>query len=282
SDVGLCFSPERMVEGQAVNDFMTLPKIVGASDPETVEICCEIIGSLGGKVIKVSSPETAEMIKMVDNYSRFVFLGLTNEFALISEKLGIDVLELIKAAKEDYPRNSGLLLPGPGVGGSCLNKDPYILKAHMRKLDLDLRMVNCAMDINMNMPYHVCELVEKYAKSRKNVTIWGIAFKGDTDDTRFTPAYQIYDYLKEKGFIITASDPYVNERRIEIIKDEFLALKNSNILLVLSDHSNYKNINFQMLKDNMSENPVIIDTRGIIERSDAIKNGFEYHGLGRL
>ena len=127
SDIGLCFSPERMVEGQAIRDFMTLPKIIGATDIETRSVCREIIGSLGGKIIEVSTIETAEMIKMVDNYSRYVFLGLTNEFALISEKLGVDVLELLRSAKDEYPRNSGLLIPGPGVGGSCLNKDPYIL-----------------------------------------------------------------------------------------------------------------------------------------------------------
>lgn len=282
SDIGISFSPERMVEGLAVNDFKTLPKIIGASDPETLEICGNIIGSLGGKVIKVSSIETAEMIKMVDNYSRFVFLGLTNEFALISERVGVDVLELIRAAKDDYPRNSGLLLPGPGVGGSCLNKDPFILKAHMKKDGLSLKMVDCAQYVNGNMPYHVCELVERFAGLRNRITVVGVAFKGDTNDTRFTPAYQIHDYLVEKGFHVTMSDPFVREDKVKIISDEFLALKGSNILLILTDHARYKNIDLQKLKDVMDENPLIIDTRGIVKRDEAVKYGFEYHGLGRL
>ena len=281
-DIGLSFSPERMVEGQALNDFKTLPKIIGASDPETLKICSEIIGSLGGKVIKVSSIETAEMIKMVDNYSRFVFLGLTNEFALISEKVGVDVLELINAAKDNYPRNSGLLLPGPGVGGSCLNKDPYILRAHMKKNGLTLKMVECATYVNSNMPYHVCELVERYAVNRKTLTILGVAFKGDTNDTRFTPAYQIYNYLNDKGFKITLSDPYVSDSKFHIEKNEFAALRNSDIMLILTDHRQYKGMELKMLTDIMNKNALIIDTRGLIHRNEAIKYGFEYHGLGRL
>lgn len=281
-DIGLSFSPERMVEGQAVNDFKTLPKIIGASDPETLKICSKIIGSLGGKVIGVSSIETAEMIKMVDNYSRFVFLGLTNELALISEKIGVDVLELINAAKDSYPRNSGILLPGPGVGGSCLNKDPYILRAHMKHNGLNLKMVECATYVNSNMPYHVCELVEKYASNRKNVTVLGVAFKGDTNDTRFTPAFQIYDYLKDKGFTINLTDPYVFDSKIHIEKDEFAALRDSDIMLVLTDHKQYTNINLKKIADVMNKNSLIIDTRGIINRNEAVRLGFEYHGLGRL
>jgi len=281
-EIGLSFSPERMVEGQAVNDFKTLPKIIGASDPETLNICAEIIGSLGGKVIKVSSIETAEMIKMVDNYSRFVFLGLTNELALICEKIGVDVLELINVAKDNYPRNSGLLLPGPGVGGSCLNKDPYILRAHMKKNGLSLKMVECAAYVNSNMPYHVCEIVERYANKRKNLTILGVAFKGDTNDTRFTPAFKIYDCLKDKGFKITLSDPYVFNHKIHIEKDEFAALRNSDIVLILTDHKQYKGMSLKKLSDIMNRNSLIIDTRGLINRDEAIKYGFEYHGLGRL
>lgn len=281
-DIGLCFSPERMVEGQAIKDFMTLPKIIGATDQETRNVCREIIGSLGGKIIEVSNIETAEMIKMVDNYSRYVFLGLTNEFALISEKLGVDVLELLRSAKDEYPRNSGLMIPGPGVGGSCLNKDPYILKAHMKKHELMLKMVESATVVNRGMPQHVAETVTKLAKHRKNITILGVAFKGDTDDTRFTSSYEIFDYLEKNNFKLTMSDPYVKETKVKIDADMFSASKNAEILIILTDHSEYKNINLNKLKSVMDENPMIFDTRGVIDRTEASKNGFEYHGLGRL
>ena len=282
SDIGLCFSPERMVEGQAIRDFMTLPKIIGATDIETRSVCREIIGSLGGKIIEVSTIETAEMIKMVDNYSRYVFLGLTNEFALISEKLGVDVLELLRSAKDEYPRNSGLLIPGPGVGGSCLNKDPYILKAHMNKHGLMLKMVESATIINRSMPQHVGETILRLAQKRKSITILGVAFKGDTDDTRFTPSYEIFDYLKRYNFNVTMSDPYVKDTKVKIVGDIFSASKNAEILLILTEHSEYKNIDLNKLKGVMNKSPLIFDTRGVIDKNEATRIGFEYHGLGRL
>lgn len=280
--VGIAFSPERMVEGQAIRDFSSLPKIIGASDPETSGIVSEIIGSLGGEIIQVSSPETAEMVKMVDNYSRYVFLGLTNEIALISEKVGVDVLELLHAAKQSYPRNAGLMIPGPGVGGSCLNKDPFILKAHLKKLDLNLQMVDAATSINRSIPAHIAELVHNFAGKRKFVIVAGVAFKGDTDDTRFTPAFEIKADLEKYGFSVVLSDPYVSGSPFEIKKDLYEASANSDILLLLTDHSEYKNINLEELRFKMSDIPLIVDTRGLISREDAVKLGFEYRGYGRL
>lgn len=279
-DIGLVFAPERMIEGQAIKDFKTLPKIIGATDDRSFSIASEILSSLGGKVIRVSNPETAEMVKMVDNYSRYVFLGLTNELALISEKVGVDVLELIKAAKNDYPRNSGLLLPGPGVGGSCLNKDPFILQAEMIKNNLSIKMIECSKYINNYMPLHVAELVKKYANNRYKVTMLGVAFKGDTNDTRFTPCFTISDNLSKNNFIVKLSDPFVKDKNI--IPDPYEALDRSNILVLLTDHSMYRNLDLDKVHKLMDKNPLIIDTRGLIDRKFAESKGFEYHGVGRL
>ena len=219
-DVGIAFSPERMVEGQAIRDFTSLPKIIGASDPETSSIVSEVIGSLGGRIVQVSSPETAEMVKMVDNYSRYVFLGLTNEIALVSEKVGVDVLELLKAAKQDYPRNAGLMIPGPGVGGSCLNKDPFILKADLRKKSLNLRMVDSAADVNRSIPRHIADLITEFSDGRRKVVIAGVAFKNDTDDTRYTPTFEIADILRSRGYEINLSDPFVNLPKISLASSQ--------------------------------------------------------------
>ena len=281
-DVGVAFSPERMVEGQAVKDFTSLPKIIGATDPETSSIVSEIIGSLGGDVLQVSSPETAEMVKMVDNYSRFVFLGLTNEIALISERIGVDVLELLRAAKHEYPRNAGLMVPGPGVGGSCLNKDPFILKAHLRKLDLNLKMVDAATAVNRSVPLHIADIVRNFSKGRKKVLIAGVAFKGDTDDVRFTPTFEIKKKLESLGFHVTLSDPYVSSLKEKIEKNIYDALNKEEILLIITDHSEYKELNLEKMKARMADNPLIIDTRGFVPREDALMSGFEYHGYGRL
>ena len=281
-DVGLAFSPERMVEGQAIRDFTSLPKIIGASDPETSAIVTEVIGSLGGRIVHVSSPETAEMVKMVDNYSRYVFLGLTNEIALVSEKVGVDVLELLSAAKQDYPRNAGLMIPGPGVGGSCLNKDPFILKADLRKKSLNLRMVDAAADVNRSIPMHVADLVTRFSNNRRKVVIAGVAFKNDTDDIRYTPTFEVADILKSRQYEITLSDPFVNIPNITIHHNIYKSLIGSEILLLLTDHTEYKELDLRRLKLIMGSRPLIIDTRGIISKDHAVTMDFEYHGFGRL
>ena len=278
-DIGLVFSPERMIEGQAIRDFQSLPKIIGASDDRSFGITKQILSELGGKIIRVSKPETAETVKMVDNYSRYVFLGLVNELALACEKIGVDVLEVIRSAKEDYPRNAGLLIPGPGVGGSCLNKDPFILRGIMRTSGLELEMVRSAGTINTMIPNHVADLVSRY-RSSGSVTMLGVAFKSDTDDTRFTPSFTIRDDLSKKGFIVRMADPFVTGK--DIYRDPYSASEGSDILLVVTDHSDYRKIDLARLKNIMTENPLIIDTRGMIDRNIAVKHGFEYHGLGRL
>lgn len=278
-DIGLVFSPERMIEGQAIRDFQSLPKIIGASDDRSFSITKQILSEFGGKIIRVSKPETAETVKMVDNYSRYVFLGLVNELALACEKIGVDVLEVIKSAKEDYPRNAGLLIPGPGVGGSCLNKDPFILRGVLRNSGLELEMVRSAGTVNTGMPTHVADLVSRY-RSSGSVTILGVAFKGDTDDTRFTPTFTIRDDLSMKGFSVRMADPFVGGDNI--YRDPYAASDGSGILLVVTDHSDYRRIDLARLRTVMAENPLIIDTRGMIDRNTAEKHGFEYHGLGRL
>ena len=280
-DVGLVFSPERMVEGQAINDFLTLPKVIGASDRESMEIGKQIIGSLGGTVIEVNTIEAAEMVKMVDNYSRYVFLALTNEIALACEKIGADVIEVINAAKKDYPRNAGILKPGPGVGGSCLNKDPFILEASMKKLDLDLQMIKSATIVNHQMSNHVITLLKKFSSGRKRVVIAGVAFKGDTNDTRFTSSYQIKSELESFGYNVKMSDPLVNEDR-EIGNDIYQDCKDRDILLLMTDHSQYANLDLRQIKLLMADNPLILDMRALIDRKTAEEAGFEYHGLGRL
>lgn len=280
-DVGVVFSPERIVEGQAMKDYALLPKVIGASDERSYEMFAEAISTLGGKIVKVSNPETAEMIKMTDNYARFAFLGITNELALICEKVGVDVMEMIKAAKDEYPRNSGLLVPGPGVGGSCLNKDPFILKSNLKKKGLALLTVDSAKQINYNLPKHIADLVMDFRPQAKIVAVAGVAFKGDTDDTRFTPAFPIRKELESKGVSVRLTDPFVVT--VEgVTKDIYQAANGADAFILVADHSAYKDINLKQLKSVMKESPLIIDARAFIKRADAEALGFEYHGFGRL
>lgn len=280
--IGLVYSPERIIEGQAISDFQTLPKIIGASDDCSYMMAREILCSIGGSVKRVSSLETAEMVKLVDNYTRYVELGLTNEIALMSEKIGVDVMELLNAAKLEYPRNSGLLVPGPGVGGSCLNKDPFILQSFMSAKDLGLKMVESAKNVNYSMPHHVVEIARSYGCCRNSVLIAGVAFKGDTDDTRFSPALQIADELAKNNYSVKFTDPFVRNSELDLPNDLYEAALGQDILIVTSDHREYQALDLERLKHSMNEKPLIIDTKAIIDRNSAKDIGFEYHGLGRL
>jgi nucleotide sugar dehydrogenase len=280
-DVGLAYSPERIVEGQALQDFATLPKVIGTTDERSFETLRDVFGSLGGPVIRVDSPETAEMVKMVDNYSRYVFLGLTNEIALMCERVGVDVLQLIEAAKFEYPRNAGILRPGPGVGGSCLNKDPFILASLMQESGLHLEMVDSAARVNKSIPSHIVDLVDAFAKGRTTVVIAGSAFKKDTDDLRYTSAFEIRDRLSKKGYKVQLTDPYASAPGVLVEHDLLVPAANADILLVLTDHSVYRETDLSRLRAIMGSKPLILDTRGMIGRAVAERAGFEYHGFGR-
>ena len=278
-DIGLVFAPERMIEGQAIKDFQELPKIIGATDKKSLEIAINILKTLGGKTIPVSNPQTAEMIKMVDNYSRFVFIGLTNELALACEKIGVDIIEVIDSAKDDYPRNAGILQPGPGVGGSCLNKDPYILSSMLKRNGFVTEMVHAAKRVNREMPTHVVDLVYQFRSSGK-VTILGVAFKGNTNDVRYTPTFIVKEGLLNRGFEVVMTDPYVNGKNI--MNDVYSAVYSSDILIIMTDHEEYRKLDLVKIRNIVNSNPLIIDTRAVVNREKAEKLGFEYHGLGRI
>lgn len=280
-EIGVVFSPERIIEGQAISDYKVLPKIIGASDDRSFEIFSNVAQTLGGKIVRVSNPETAEMVKMTDNYARFAFIAIVNELALICEKLGVDVMEMLKAAKDDYKKNDGLLVPGPGVGGSCLNKDPFILKSNMEREGLKLKMVDAAREVNSSMPEHISELVARFRDNSMTVAIAGVAFKGDTDDTRFSPSFKIKEKLEQNGAKVRLSDPFVKSIGA-VISDIYEAAEGADVFVLITDHKEYKNIDLKKLKSLMNTNPLIIDARAIIPRTEAESIGFEYHGLGRL
>ncbi len=281
-DIGVVFSPERIAEGQAIYDYRTLPKIIGASDDRSFALYSEIVTTaIGGKIIRVSNPETAEMVKMTDNYARLVFLGLTNELALICEKVGVDVMEVLRASKDGYSRNAGLLIPGPGVGGSCLNKDPFILKSDLAKKGLSLKMVDAAQEVNCNMPAHVCEMVKELKRNANTIAIAGVAFKRDTDDIRFAPSLTLKHLLEINGATVKLSDPFVTCVN-GIIGDVYKAVEATDVLIIVTDHKQYINIDLKRIKSAMNVNPLIIDTRALIQRDEVKRLGFEYRGLGRL
>ncbi len=281
-EVGVVFSPERMIEGRAIEDFRSLPKIIGASDDRAFGISRDLLAPLGGEIVRVRDPTTAELVKMVDNYARHAFLAVTNELALIAPAFGSDVYEVLRAARQGYPRNAGLLIPGPGVGGSCLNKDPFHLSDSARRRGVRVRVTAAAAAVNEGMPNEVVRLVVRSAGRRRAVLIAGVAFKGETDDTRFTPAGPVGAGLRRKGFRVRYTDPYVRAWVAGSIgADVYEQAREQEIVVVLSDHEAYKALDLARLARAMRPHPILVDARNLIAPERAIASGFRFASLGR-
>jgi nucleotide sugar dehydrogenase len=281
-DVGLVFSPERMIEGRAIEDFQSLPKIVGASDDRSFAIARDLLSSLGGELIRVRDPTTAELVKMVDNYARHAFLAVTNELALIAPAFGADVYEVLRAARQGYPRNAGLLVPGPGVGGSCLNKDPFHLSDSAKRLGVPVRVTAAAAAVNEHMPEEVVRLVARSAGRRRGVVVAGVAFKGETDDTRYTPAGPVGAGLRRKGFRVRYSDPYVRSWPVGPVgPDLYAEASGQDVVVVLSDHEAYRGLDLERLAGAMRPKPILVDARNLILPERAVAAGFRFVSLGR-
>ncbi len=281
-DVGVVFSPERMIEGRAIEDFQSLPKIVGASDDRSFAVARELLSPLGGELIRVRDPTTAELVKMVDNYARHAFLAITNELALIAPAFGADVYEVLRAARQGYPRNAGLLVPGPGVGGSCLNKDPFHLSDSAKRKGVPVRVTAAAAAVNEHMPDEVVRLVAKSAGRRRAVLVAGVAFKGETDDTRYTPAEPVGAGLGRKGFRVRYSDPYVRTwPQGPVGGDLYADAQDQDVVVVLSDHAAYKQLDLPRLARGMHAKPIMVDARNLISPEQATAAGFRFVSLGR-
>jgi nucleotide sugar dehydrogenase len=281
-DVGVVFSPERMIEGRAIEDFLSLPKIVGASDDRSFELARELLGPLGGELIRVRDPTTAELVKMVDNYARHAFLAVTNELALIAPAFGADVYEVLRAARQNYPRNAGLLVPGPGVGGSCLNKDPFHLSDSARRKGVPVRVTAAAAAVNEGMPGEVVRLLAKAAGRRRDVLVAGVAFKGETDDTRYTPAEPVGAGLKRRGYRVRYTDPYVRSWPAGPVRpDVYAEAKDQDAVVILSDHDAYRSLDLPRLAAAMHPKPALVDARNLVDPARALAAGFRFVSLGR-
>ncbi|HSJ53501.1 MAG TPA: nucleotide sugar dehydrogenase [Anaerolineae bacterium] len=213
-DFCLAFSPERINPGDQKHTVENTPKVVGGLTPRCTELARVLLAQLFAHVHVVSSPRAAEMTKLLENIFRSVNIALVNELALLSERMGIDLWEVIEAAKTK-PFGFMPFYPGPGVGGHCIPVDPYYLSWKAREYDFYTKFIELAAEVNLAMPYHVVDVVSQ-ALSREGkvlagsrVLILGVAFKRDVDDARNSPAERIIELLLRRGAEVSYSDPYV-------------------------------------------------------------------------
>lgn len=278
----LAYVPERIAPGKALEEFVESPRLVGGVGPNSTQVAAELFRTVCKKVIETDA-STAEVAKLAENTYRDVNIAFANELALLCEKRGVDVMEAIKLANT-HPRVN-IHKPGPGVGGPCLPKDPYLLLHSSKNMSNDI--IKAARKINDHMPKHIVKLtLQAIKKAGKNVkggkiAILGAAYKSDVDDSRLSPSEPIIHELVCLGAEPNIYDPRCNSsfgaKRAKSLKE---AINGSDCLVIVTDHTEFKNLDLTEIKQLMNDKPAIIDGKRIINPKQAEKHGFIYYGVG--
>ncbi|MCT4595273.1 MAG: nucleotide sugar dehydrogenase [Anaeromicrobium sp.] len=268
----VCFSPERVDPANKNFNIKNTPKIIGGSTSTCLELGSTLYGLFIEKIIKVRSTRVAEMTKLLENIFRSVNIALVNELTHMSDRMGINIWEVIEAASTK-PYGFMSFQPGPGIGGHCIPLDPMYLSWKAKTLDFYSRFIELASDINGNMPRYVMNQIidilndeEKSAKN-SNILIIGLAYKKDIDDLRESPAIEIFKLLKDKGANVSYYDSYVsyfyNENEIiysqELTKEN---LQKADLVAIITDHSS---IDYQFIINNSK---IVYDTRNVTKKCE--------------
>jgi UDP-N-acetyl-D-glucosamine dehydrogenase len=265
-EIFLAFSPERVDPGNQLYQTKNTPKVVGGSTPTCTRVASLLYAQAVEHVHPVSSTQSAEMIKLLENTFRAVNIGLVNEIALMCEKLGLDVWEVIDGAATK-PFGFMRFYPGPGIGGHCIPLDPHYLAWKLKTLNYSARFIDLASEVNGHMP----EVVVRRATSMLNgakksvkgskVFVLGVAYKKDTGDTRESPALDVIRLLEEQGAVVSFHDPYSNAIRGEDGRMEpgvaltRRTLAAADLVVIVTDHAVF---DYAMIVKNSRR---ILDTR---------------------
>ena len=277
SDIFLCFSPERVDPGNETWHTKNTPKVIGGVTPQCGELGAALYGKFIDTMVPVSSPEAAELTKLLENTFRMINIGLANEMAQICDRLGVDVWEVIDAAATK-PFGYMKFTPGPGLGGHCIPLDPHYLAWKMRTLHYKTRMIGVADEINSEMPHFWVSKVQDALNDKAialkgaKVLVLGVAYKKDIDDMRESPALEIMDLMAQKGAVVSYHDPYCPE-----IKDDGhtppgavgksvpltdATLSGADAVIIVTDHSDIDYAKVQSLAK------VLVDTRAAVARAE--------------
>lgn len=269
-DFFLAFSPERVDPGNPKYGTKNTPKVVGGITPDCHKVACAMYAPAIDTLVPVSTTEAAELVKLLENTFRSVNIGLVNEMAIVCDKLGVDVWEVIEAAATK-PFGFMKFLPGPGLGGHCIPIDPHYLAWKMRGLNYKTRFIDLAGELNSEMPlFWVRKLMEElngHSKAIKGakVLVLGVAYKKDIEDLRESPALDILGLLHQYGAEVSYHDPYVpafseaghDYKSIALTE---AAVRNADAVLVVTDHAS---IDWSLVKRNAR---LVVDTRNIMAK----------------
>lgn len=274
-DFFLVYSPEREDPGNRKYSTKTIPKIVGGTTENCLEVGTSLYQSIVDQVISVSSTKVAEMVKILENIYRSVNIGLVNELKIVADSMGIDIWEVIDAAATK-PFGFMPFYPGPGLGGHCIPIDPFYLTWKAKEYGINTRFIELAGEINTNMPYWVVSKImnalndrNKHLRNSK-VLILGVAYKKNIDDVRESPSVELIQKLMEKGALVYYSDPYIPT--IPLMRKYNLSLNSIDLnietisqmdcVVIATDHDAF---NYEMIYKSSN---LIIDTRGRYRSTD--------------
>jgi UDP-N-acetyl-D-glucosamine dehydrogenase len=276
-DFFVAYSPEREDPGNQSYGTTDIPKVVGASTKQALDIACSIYEQLVPQVVRVSTPDTAEAVKLTENIFRAVNIALVNELKIIYDEMGINVWEVIDAAKTK-PFGFMPFYPGPGLGGHCIPIDPFYLTWKAKEFQLSTRFIELAGEINRNMPSRVISVLaealsqkQQKALSGANILVIGISYKKNIDDMRESPSLALMEILQARGAIFDYHDPFVpvvpktrEHANLAGLKSKDLTadmISGYDAILISTDHDK---IDWKMLVESAT---LVIDTRNVLKES---------------
>ncbi len=277
----LAYVPERIAPGKALKEFVESPRLVGGIGNNSTRVAAELFGSVCKKVIETNAA-VAEVAKVAENTYRDVNIAFANELALLCEKIGVDVIDVVNLANT-HPRVN-IHMPGPGVGGPCLPKDPYLLINSSKKIQNVL--IKTARRVNDYMPKHIVELTLSALREtgkdikKSKIAILGAAYKNNVDDSRLSPSEKVSDELFNLCGEVRIFDPCCNASfRVKKVLTLTEALKDADCLVIMTDHKEFFNLDIQEISRLMGVKPAIVDGRRIMNNKEVTKYFF-YSAVG--
>jgi UDP-N-acetyl-D-glucosamine dehydrogenase len=266
-DFFLCFSPERVDPGNPQYQTVNIPKVVGGCTAACTQVGQLFYSQALETVVPVSSTQVAEMVKLLENTFRMINIGLANEMALMCDRIGINVWEVIDAAATK-PFGFMPFYPGPGLGGHCIPIDPFYLSWKTKQAGIEARFIELAGYINGQMPHFVVDKVQNALNDAgkpvkgSRILVMGVSYKRDIDDMRESPALDVMLLLKRRGGIVSYCDPHVPTLHIDGLQMESAPLESAagaDCVVIVTDH---KAFDYRLL---VEKAPLIVDTRNALK-----------------
>lgn len=275
-DLFVAHSPERVLPGKMMQELVENDRVIGGIDERSALKTADVYKTFVKGHLYLTDAQTAELVKLIENTYRDVNIALANELALIAEKLNIDIWEAIRLA--NYHPRVNVHLPGPGVGGHCIAIDPWFI---IEQAPEEAKLISLARRINEAVPSRVIEWIDRVVKDieQPTITLFGLSYKANVDDTRESPALAIYKELLKKNYRVKIHDPFVKKKFPEQVDTIEKALEGSDCLVLLTDHDYYKHIELPSYQS-LFKTKNIIDTRNLYAHVPLEQYGFSYYQLG--